>query len=68
MYDNEQVLQFKYKNYRGEESNRRIVRPHLHYGDKNAYYLPDQWFISGFDLDRDGARRTFAVKNILGWL
>lgn len=61
------VFRFKYKNHRGEISDRRIIRPVLHFGDKNAYYPPDIWFISGHDLDKE-ARRTFAVRNILEYL
>jgi hypothetical protein len=57
------VIEFTYKNWRGETSKRRAVVRGLHFGD-NSYHKERQMFLHCFDLDK-GEYRSFAIKDIL---
>jgi predicted DNA-binding transcriptional regulator YafY len=62
----EQILAFRYENYRGETAIRRIVPDRIWFGETDWHSDP-QWLLDGWDLDR-GSLRTFAVGHIQAFL
>lgn len=60
------VLQFHYRNHRGEEAMRTVEPVKLYYGD-SKWHGENLLLLEARDLDRDGAVRTFAVRDILAW-
>jgi hypothetical protein len=56
------VMQFRYKNYRGKMGIRNVLVKGFFYGE-TAYHPMPQFFLSGFDLDKE-ANREFAVNDI----
>jgi predicted DNA-binding transcriptional regulator YafY len=54
----------KYKNYRGEVSERRILPGQIEYIKTPWYDL--QWVLHAWDYTKE-ADRTFAITNILEW-
>ncbi len=55
-----------YTNHKGAREKRRIVPISIHY-EKNHWHKGDQWFLRARALDRDGALRMFAMKDIHSW-
>lgn len=60
-----QVVTIRYKNYRGETSNRKIIPQKIYFGS-NEYHPEPQWLLDAHDLDKD-AKRSFALKDISAW-
>jgi predicted DNA-binding transcriptional regulator YafY len=59
------LIVIRYKNYRGETSDRRIIPLRIRFASSDWH--PDaQWLLDAFDLDR-GAERSFAIKDISRW-
>jgi predicted DNA-binding transcriptional regulator YafY len=60
-------IQFTYTNYKGETEERHVkpLRRALWFG-ATLYHPALQWFLHGWDLDRN-AERDFAVKDIEDW-
>ena len=56
-------LRIRYRNWRGEESVRRIVPDHIWYG-ADEWHPDHQWIMDAYDVDK-GANRSFAVRDIL---
>ena len=57
-----QPLEFRYKNHRGETSQRRVKPLRIYWG--NTEYHPDsQWLLEAFDEDKK-ALRDFAMADI----
>ena len=54
---------FWYKNYKGEESLRRVMPVSLWFG-LSSYYSGRQWFLKCWDLEKK-AERDFALVNII---
>lgn len=61
-----QPIFFKYRNHRGEVSDRHIIPDSFEFmlDPPDDFYPQPGWFISGFDLDKQ-ARRTFCFANIV---
>ncbi|AXN57789.1 hypothetical protein KASHIRA_01340 [Serratia phage vB_SmaM-Kashira] len=58
------VIQFFYRNWRGECGYRKIKgTPQFWYGT-SQYHKGAQWFIKAYDADKDDVR-DFAVKDII---
>lgn len=62
----EQPFTFRYRNWRGEEANRRVIPERVQFTTSQWHKGPAQWFLVARDLDRDGAVRHFAMADILG--
>lgn len=56
------ILNFLYKNYKGETSVRSVVVDQLFLGS-NQWHPQNQFLLSAFDLDKR-AMRCFAVKDM----
>ena len=54
-------LIFRYKNWRGETAQRRVVPTGFRFGSSEWHPEP-QWLLVAFDLDR-GQGREFALKD-----
>ena len=61
-YDSEELVIFKYKNWQGKISWRRIIPISLRFGS-TKWHPEEQWLLKGFDLDKQ-ANREFAFKDI----
>jgi hypothetical protein len=61
-FDEEQVLEFDYLNYRGEYS-RRTARMSSMYLGSNEYHRDTQWIMVGIDLEKS-QERHFAVLDM----
>lgn len=62
-------LMFQYTNHRGETATRRVVARRLFYGVSDYYPgHPPQWYIEGFDNDRNATRlfRAAAMVSVEG--
>lgn len=57
-------LQFRYRNTRGEISNRNVEPIGLWHGE-SIYHAGPQWFLIAHDHDRNGHIRYFALRDIL---
>lgn len=58
------ILQFEYTNYKGTTATRTVNFSGLDYGD-NEWYPERQWFLRGWDRDKN-AFRSFAIAKIDG--
>lgn len=58
------LMEFRYKNYRGEISNRRVAFTDLVFMTEPGFDYQPGWFVGGYDLDRK-ERRTFALTSII---
>lgn len=58
------MIEFAYRNYRGEIAVRKIEPTDLAYQPKPGYDYQPGWALSGIDLERD-ARRTFFLPHII---
>lgn len=56
-------LEFKYKNWKGEVSHRRVLPIDVWYGE-TEFHKEKQWLLKAFDLDKE-ADRNFAMNDIL---
>ena len=56
------TVAFRYINWNGEESERRVLVEYIYYGSTH-YHEEQQWLCHGFDLDKM-EWRTFAMKDI----
>lgn len=61
------ILQFRYRNHRGEESIRRVAPVRLYYGRCSWHGEDVQLLLEAKDLDK-GALRTFALRDVLEWM
>jgi len=60
------LLQFKYTNYKGVTSIRKISPYKLWFGN-TEFHTDDQWFIHGYDVDKC-AERNFALRDVIRFL
>lgn len=64
------IIEFVYRNWRGEVSTRRVVPLHLNHGATEWHPEP-QWLLIAFDVEKD-AERSFALRDINpyvdGWI
>ena len=60
---NYDLVQFSYRNHRGEVGTRR-VRPIRIWFGSTAWHPEAQWLLEAFDLDRQGTR-DFALSSVL---
>jgi hypothetical protein len=58
-----QQVKVRYRNYRGEVSERTIVPRSLYWG-ATEYHPHEQWLLSVWDVEKQ-AERTYAFKDIL---
>lgn len=58
------TIHFRYKNHRGEISDRQIIPDALEWISYPGYNYQPGWFLSGMDLDRK-QRRSFALSHII---
>lgn len=56
------IVEFRYKNWQGKRSVRKVLVKGLFYGE-TAYHPMPQLFLSGFDLAKS-VNRDFAVNDI----
>lgn len=60
-------LRFYYINHRGDVAVRSVTGPSIRFGTAMPWYAEGQWILDGFDINKQ-AIRSFAVKNILGFV
>ncbi|MBU0760388.1 MAG: WYL domain-containing protein [Nanoarchaeota archaeon] len=60
------VISVRYKNHRGETSERKIIPLEISLGN-NEYHKETQWLLQVWDLDKEDYR-TYALKDIKEWL
>lgn len=58
------TMEFTYRNYRGEVSNRKVQDPQKPFYGTSPFHEGEQWFLRAFDVDKQDFR-DFAVKDIL---
>lgn len=58
-------ITFRYRNYKGEEGQRRAIPGRIYWGATEWHSEP-QWLFDAWDLDKD-AHRTFALNDVLVW-
>lgn len=65
--EHEPILQFTYKNYKGNVALRNVVNPKIIWGT-SAWHNDGQpcWLLEAFDLDKQ-AIRGFAIDDIIGF-
>ena len=63
---NDQILVFKYKNYKGEVSTRHVKPQEIWWG-ATKYHPEIQWLLTGYDFDK-GGMRDFAMNDIMGFI
>ena len=65
--ENEPVLQFTYRNYKGNVAARNVVHPEVVWGVSDWYNDGQPtWLLMAFDLDKQ-ATRGFALDHILSF-
>jgi predicted DNA-binding transcriptional regulator YafY len=57
------IVQFEYRNHRGEEAT-RTVRPIRLWFGSTAWHPEPQWLLECFDLDKQ-ATRDYAMSGVL---
>lgn len=60
--DENSIITFLYKNYRGEVSTRRIIPLSISF-DSNEWHPEPQWLLRARDMDKLGAIRLFALRD-----
>lgn len=55
MQVNDQELQFQYRNYRGENSERRVIPNKIWFGT-TEYHTEPQWLMTAYDIDKRDVR------------
>ncbi len=58
-------LVFKYKNWRGETSIRKVMPIKIWYGS-TKWHPQEGWLLKAMDLDKD-AERDFSIKDIISF-
>lgn len=58
-------VKIRYKNWKGEESWRRIIPNAIFFGE-TEWHKGSQWFLIAYDHDKQ-AHRSFAIKDIKAW-
>lgn len=56
-------LKIKYKNWRGEESEREIIPESIYYG-ANKFHPQAGWLIAGVDVE-SGKNKTFSMRDMV---
>ena len=65
--ENEPVLQFLYRNYKGNVAIRNVVHPQVEWGVSDWYNDgKPTWLLTAFDLDKQ-ATRGFALDHIISF-
>lgn len=59
----DQAIVVRYTNYRGVAEDRHIVPKTVWFG-KSQWHESEQWFMEAIALDRDGATRDFALRDM----
>lgn len=60
------VISFRYKNWKGETSVRKVVPEHIWFGSTD-FHKEEQWLLNAIDVDKQ-ASRDFAINDILEFL
>lgn len=60
------VVTFTYTNYRGETAVRHVQPLAIRFGP-TQWHPEAQWILDAKDMDKDGAVRSFAMKDIRDW-
>ena len=60
------ILQFVYKNWKGETSTRKVI-PYKNWFGSTEFHKDVQWFLHAFDVDKK-EERNFAIKDIIKFL
>jgi predicted DNA-binding transcriptional regulator YafY len=60
-----QIIEFTYKNYRGEIADRKVVPIKIYFGS-TEYHKEPQWILKALDLDKN-AERDFALLDIIAF-
>lgn len=60
-----QIIEFTYKNYRGEIADRKVVPIKIHFGS-TEYHKEPQWLLKALDLDKN-SERDFALLDIISF-
>jgi predicted DNA-binding transcriptional regulator YafY len=63
--DEPRFVTIRYRNWRGEVADRRIM-PHSIWFGSTQWHPESQWLLDALDLDRNEVR-SFAMKDILEW-
>lgn len=61
-----QLVDIDYTNYRGDRAIRTVMPIEIFYGT-NKFHPGEQWLLLAHTLDRDGDKRTFAMRDIHSW-
>ncbi|MCM1507950.1 MAG: hypothetical protein NC177_12580 [Ruminococcus flavefaciens] len=61
----DKLVSFKYINYKGKLSIRRVRPIEIWFGSTN-YHSENQWLLKAFDIDKNDYR-NFAMKDIQEW-
>lgn len=59
----DKVVEFDYKNWKGEVSRRKVVPIQMFYG-KTPHHSEPEWLVRSWDLDKN-EYRTFAFSGML---
>ena len=62
VFDKDQIVEFKYINYKGEYSHRRVKIIAIEF-TSTPYHQRSQFLLRGIDLDKE-AERSFAMSDI----
>lgn len=60
------LVRFTYKNHKGAVAVRQVVPKKIHFGS-TQWHSDEQWLLDAYDAVK-GADRTFAMKDISGWV
>ena len=60
------ILQFVYKNYKGETNNRIVIPYDIWFGS-TEYHPKEQWLFRAYDIEKC-AERNFALKDVIEFL
>jgi len=60
------TLQFKYKNWKGETSIRKVIPYKMWFGS-TEFHPENQWLLRAFDVDKC-AKRNFALRDVIEFL
>jgi predicted DNA-binding transcriptional regulator YafY len=64
-YNPKHTVWIRYKNYRGETADRRIVPKQIRFAS-TPWHVEEQWLLDAFDIGKQ-AERSFALKDVLEW-
>lgn len=60
-----QIIEFTYKNYRNEISERKVIPIRIYFGATD-YHKEPQWILKALDLDKN-QERDFALLDIISF-